>query len=99
RDDLVTGVQTCALPICLGHLARVRGRLDEPAGACGTGARLVMRCMRCWTELWLSSWYRVEPYSVGTPAPGRSGRGPFGRTPHDQIGRASRRERVLKSAL
>src|SRR5258708_39756604 len=61
RDDLVTGVQTCALPICLG--AR-----QIPAGRCRLRARLAIRPGR------VRHVQRERPcrFSEGAPGRGRS---------------------------
>src|SRR5207244_7012660 len=39
RDDLVTGVQTCALPICLGVARRRAGGSERPARVADRGPR------------------------------------------------------------
>src|SRR3546814_1761012 len=44
RCALVTGVQTCALPISGGEVRAERGDVVEHGGACGPFARLSQEC-------------------------------------------------------
>src|SRR5206468_9196876 len=87
RDLIVTGVQTCALPICATRSGPSTSK-PSVSNALTCGVMLASFLMQLVEQ-------RVSKPSLGGAA--RGTRPPHrlcGRTPHEQIGRASCRERA-----
>src|SRR5207244_4963031 len=89
RDDLVTGVQTCALPICAAGGGRVRSGWRGPSGV---GGRRRAGGVRRW---WSSRWEVMrDGVRAGGSQPARRGARPGGAREQSGGGQRSEERRV-----